>query len=180
MAEATDVPVQEAAVTVQEAAVMEAGDKTKPAKTKPMTFQGLSQAVVAAWTRFGFPWQEIVEGFGAGSGGLGMPPQDVFRDLARDAIDLELKGLPEGQMRRLMRSRLYRRHCDFEWHYGFTHGNRQGVYREELLWLAVWAYLCQEMERQYSYSDPVDADPVDPKDEEDGDEEDAAQLALPL
>lgn len=157
---------------VQETAVMEAGDKAKPVmKTKPVTFQGLSQAVVAVWTRFGFPWQEMVDGFGAGSGGLGMPPQDVFRDLARDAVDLELKGLPEAEMRRLMRSRLYRRHCDFEWHYGFTHGNREGVYREELLWLAVWAYLCQEMDRQYSYSDLVDAD---------DEANDPAQLALPL
>ncbi len=161
---------------VQETAVMEAGDKAKPVmKTKPVTFQGLSQAVVAAWTRFGFPWYEMVDGFGAGSGGLGMPPQDVFRDLARDAVDLELKDLPEGEMRRLMRSRLYRRHCDFEWHYGFTHGNREGIYREELLWLAVWAYLCQEIERQYSYSDPVYAE--DEADEKSGE---PAQLTLSL
>ena len=129
---------------------------------------------MAAWTRFGFPWQEMVDGFGAGSGGLGMPPQDVFRDLARDAVDVELKDLPEGEMRRLMRSRLYRRHCDFEWHYGFTHGNRKAVYREELLWLAVWAYLCQEIEQQYRSQE------ADEKESDDEEGDDPAQLVLPL
>ena len=117
--------------------------------TKRLTFQDLSRAAIESWARFGFSWQEVVDGFGSGSGGLGMPPQENFYELAREAVEAELSGLPDKEERRLMHSGLYQKHQDFELHYGFTHGNRDCINRDELLWYAVWSYLCAEMERQF-------------------------------
>lgn len=117
--------------------------------TQRRTLQDLFRTAVEAWARYGFPWQEMVDGFGGGSSGLGMPPLDDFRGLARDAVEAELSRLPQKEERRLMRSRLYQKHQDVELHDGFTHGNRECINRDELLGLAVWNYLFAEMERQY-------------------------------
>ncbi len=125
---------------------MEAADD----QTKRLMFRDLSKAAIDAWIRYGFSWQEMVDGFGGGSDGLGMPPLDDFRDLARDAVQAELSELLGKEECRLMRSRLYQKHQDVELHYGFTHGNHDCMNRDELLWYAVWNYLCSEMERQYA------------------------------
>ncbi len=123
---------------------MEAADD----QTRRLMFRDLSKAAIDAWIRYGFSWQEMVDGFGGGSDGLGMPPLDDFRDLARWAVQAELSGLPGKEECRLMRSRLYQKHQDVELHYGFTHGNHDCMNRDELLWYAVWNYLCAEMGRQ--------------------------------
>lgn len=131
-------------------------------KTKGLVFTELGKAVIEAWERFGFSWSDMVEGFGAGAGGIGMPPQDDFYQLARNAVDIELKDQPETELRRLMRSRLYRRYRNFDWHYDFTHGNPDNIDRYELIGVAVWSHLYQEMEWQYEKLDTE----MDDEDEE--------------
>lgn len=139
-------------------------------QTKRLTFQDLAQAVIKTWERSGFPWNEMVEGFGD-SFGLGMPSLDLFTEVAMDTVEAELDGQSEAELRRLMRSRLYRKHLDFERHYEFTHGNEYYIERTNLLQLAVWSYLWSEIQRQY----------IEPPSIYDEEEDDAPkQLALLL
>ena len=149
------------------------------ARSKRLVFLDLVQAVIKTWDRSGYPWQVMVDGFGDGFG-LGMPPIELFQEVAIDTVEAELVGQPQAELSRLMRSRLYHKHKDFELHYGFTHGNEDFVEREELLRLAVWTYLCREMERQYVEPRSF----FDDDGQEDGDEEEESdepeQLALPL
>ena len=142
--------------------------------TKIRSFRDLGDAVVKAWERAGYGWQDMVEGYGAGSGGAGMPPQEMFEGVAEKTVDAELVGQPESELRRLMRSRLYQRHCDFDSHWGFTHGNEDYIERWELISNAVWEYLLAEMERQYAEQEEAD----DGEDEEDEDDN-WPQLTLP-
>lgn len=114
----------------------------------PITFLDLAKAVVDTWERSGYPWQELVDGFGDGFG-LGMPCLDLFSEVAMDTVEAELESQSEVQLRRLMRSQFYRRHQDFERHSDFVHDNRDCITRTDLLQLAVWSYLWSEMQRQY-------------------------------
>ncbi len=143
--------------------------------TKRLVFLDLTRAVVETWERSGYPWPDLVDGFG-GSDGTGLPPVDMFRDLALDVVEKRLNDQTEAELRRLMRSRVYRQHYDIDKHFDFISGE-EVIERNELIGLAVWRYLFFQMERQYV--EPED-DEDDDDEEDDNEEDNRPQLALPL
>jgi hypothetical protein len=150
-------------------------DKAPPeTATRRLRFLDLAETVVTTWDRAGFAWPELVDGFGGGDG-TGLPSLGTFEELAADVVTGQLSGQPEADLRRLMRSRLYHRHCDIDRHCDFINGD-DNISRADLIAVAVWNHLYDRMEREY----------VEPKDgpeaEDCEDEREAAteQLALPL
>lgn len=138
-------------------------------------FQDITVSVVNAWNRAGYAWQDLVDGFGGGDG-AGMPSEGMFRELAQDMVEARLKGQPEAELRRLMRSRLYRRHYDIDRHLDFMDGSDEDTDRAELLGRAVWNCLFDRMKRQYVEPDSLEED----DESEDDDVPEPDQLALPL
>ena len=145
--------------------------------TKRLLFLDLTRAVMETWERSGYPWQDLVDGFGGGDG-TGLPPEDMFRDLALDVVQDWLKHEPEAQLRRLMRSRVYRGHYDVDQHSDFI-GGEQSISRDELIGLAVWRYLSFQMERQYVEPEG-DVEEDEDEDDEDEEETEPEQLTLLL
>lgn len=139
--------------------------------TPQITFLDLAKAVVETWERSGYPWEDLVEGYGDGFG-LGMPCLDLFSEVALDTVEAELDCQSEVQLRRLMRSRFYRRHQDFELHADFVYDNRDCITRTDLIQLAVWSYLWAQMQRQHRGLPSA----LDSEEEEDEPE----QLVLPF
>ena len=144
-------------------------------EAKRLMLLDLAEAVVKTWERSGYPWQDLVDGFGGGDG-TGLPPEDTFRDLALDVVQRRLKHEPEAELRRLMRSRVYRGHYDVDQHSDFI-GGEQSISRDELIGLAVWRYLAFQMERQYV---EPEGDVEKDEDEEDEEETEPEQLTLLL
>ena len=131
-------------------------------KAKRILFSDLAAVTIRSCARAGFSWQDLVGGFGDGSG-TGLPPVDSFSDLAVNTTDWELRDQPEAELRRIMRSRLYRRHRTDD-------SYDDDMERSQLIGLAVWNYLYDRMEREY----------VEVEGPEDEDEEEPQQLTLPL
>ena len=148
------------------------GGAASESEAKRLLFLNLTGTVVETWERSGYSWQELVDGFGGGDG-TGLPPEDMFRDLALDVVQDRLRHEPEAQLRRLMRSRVYRGHYDVDQHSDFI-GGEESISRDELLGLAVWRYLSFQMERQYVEPEG------DVEEDEDEEETEPEQLTLLL
>lgn len=125
---------------------------TADPQARRLRFADLCAAALQAFARAGYEWPDLVEGFGDG-GGTGLPPEGTFRDLAVDVVGTTLKGQPEAELRRLMRSRLYRRHLDVDAHFDFMDENEENTDRAELIGRAVWDCLRCRMEGQWDRDD---------------------------